>query len=1091
MRNRPPPLLRLSAEKGHSAASPIDDFGNSSTSHHSLTPTRFPSPETSNTTTSNHSPPRPSNIAWSPSLLVPSLSDPPSAARTSTGTRSRSLSSGVPSPSLFPPLNMFKINTRARSPRRATSAMYPSMSDPANNPTSPATSMAVTEPLPRPFSPWGSTDSSTSTSPRASRMHKGFFGKRSGSPTASLTATSAPASSVMAKGSKGFLGRRPRKNSPSYLDPDFDPTTFRKNRTRPAFGAHGQDALYQEYEYLFDDSLEDSVNSEEDLSSHPSDADGNDDEDGYYLLRIKESVDSFSPRISPRTRSPPRSVPMSHRRNTSSGSLSDTPPTPPPKFRRSLVVTTTTPPRSSTTSLEEQGSLTATTVVSTPPTPPPKPTLFLDTECVDPEYVPQVKSTTSEASPPRRPPPPTPDVQDKRFTKRLSKIPNRPTSIPEGLGIINIPSPTLFYSSFIPGASDTWCGIADHATGSPALTNRSYTPRQPAAKTDSYDETIAKSMSVLFDEEPGVGVVPLFSAKDSSSSDLENTIVKETEMTEVTVEEVIAENPGDLSAATENPIECPLNQLETTDSAKKTEEERKIVDKTRDSKDTLPEYSATAEKDTEADTAGETNNRATVILSPITSTTNQGSSSPKTIKNEGDEKPATSAIEKEETPKTDSSYLKAFRGFVKRSGDSDPFIHRMPRFDALQAQRICNHLRSDYPLLASGKKARSGSPDEVVTATVRQREAEEGILTSLWALMALRWMNFGRVVISPGHETLLAASAKRLTRRATTKMDQRATQMLENVSSGIYTGSHERRRVLDLGGAPIADWGWHCAYDYPKAKVYTVTTASRPRQQPEGEEKASRTPDKCRGPQNHRPLVVSKLWKLPFPQNHFDVVSARTLYLALKATVPANSPDNDMDEYDLCLEECLRVLKPGGHLEFSLFDNDIVNAGPLGAKLAAKFSKVLESKGYDAAPTKRWVSRLNRAGFGEIKRSWIFLPMSPPCAKPKVPSKGEMQLPPHESQDLEMVKEEVRRKLKAWEDPNAGGGSVENVSPITGLVGSWIWEKWMMKTEGESDGECDLTTDTIGDVLEEGREKGSGWRCLVGWARKPMFAGEH
>jgi len=311
-------------------------------------------------------------------------------------------------------------------------------------------------------------------------------------------------------------------------------------------------------------------------------------------------------------------------------------------------------------------------------------------------------------------------------------------------------------------------------------------------------------MSVLFDEEPGVGVVPLFSTKDNSS-DRENTGVEETEMTQVAVEEIIAENPGDLSAATENSIEYLLDQLEATDPTKKTEEEKEIVDKAQDSKDVPQAYSVnvTMEKDLETSTAGETSNQATTTLSPAASTTNQGSSSPKTVKSEGDEKPATSTAEKEETPRIDSSYLKAFRGFVKRSGDSDPFIHRMPRFDALQAQRICSQLRNDYPLVASGKKAKSGSLNGVVTATVRQREAEEGILTSLWALMALRWMNFGRVVISPGHETLLAASAKRLTRRATTKMDQRATQMLENVSSGVHLGSHERRRVLDLGGAPI------------------------------------------------------------------------------------------------------------------------------------------------------------------------------------------------------------------------------------------------------------------------------------------------
>lgn len=214
--------------------------------------------------------------------------------------------------------------------------------------------------------------------------------------------------------------------------------------------------------------------------------------------------------------------------------------------------------------------------------------------------------------------------------------------------------------------------------------------------------------------------------------------------------------------------------------------------------------------------------------------------------------------------------------------------------------------------------------------------------------------------------------------------------------------------------------------------------------------------------------------------------------MTLKTTAPFRSPEQNQDEYDLCLEECLRVLKPGGHLEFSLFDNDIMNAGPLASDLSAKFGESLESKGYDPAPTKRWVSRLNRAGFGEIKRTWLFLPMAPPCSKPKVPSKGDMHLPPHESQDLDMVKEEVRRKMEAWEDLGAKKGSLENVSPITGLVGSWVWEKWMLKTSAEAgDGEWQLAVDMVGSVLNEAKERGSGWRCLVGWARKPLHVGQH
>lgn len=300
--------------------------------------------------------------------------------------------------------------------------------------------------------------------------------------------------------------------------------------------------------------------------------------------------------------------------------------------------------------------------------------------------------------------------------------------------------------------------------------------------------------------------------------------------------------------------------------------------------------------------------------------------------------------------------------------------------------------------------------------------------------------------------------------------------------------------IFKVSNDYLADWGWHCAYDYPKAKVYTVTTRAQGKPTVEDSEQQD-TPlsaDKYRGPKNHRHLIVSNLWRLPFPPNHFDVVSARTIYLTLKTTAPFRSPEQTQDEYDLCLEECLRVLKPGGYLEFSLFDNDIINPGPMGSDLSEKFAESLESKGYDPTPTKRWVSRLNRAGFGEIKRTWLFLPMAPPSSKPKVPSKGDIHLPQHESQDLEMVKEEVRRKMEAWEDVGTKKGSLENASPITGLVGSWIWEKWMLKISAEAnDGEWQLAVDTVGQVLSEAKEKGSGWRSLVGWARKPLQVGQH
>ena len=204
------------------------------------------------------------------------------------------------------------------------------------------------------------------------------------------------------------------------------------------------------------------------------------------------------------------------------------------------------------------------------------------------------------------------------------------------------------------------------------------------------------------------------------------------------------------------------------------------------------------------------------------------------------------------------------------------------------------------------------------------------------------------------------------------------------------------------------------------------------------------------------------------------------------------SPLNIMDEYDLCLEECLRVLKPGGYLEFLLLDNDIINPGPLGTDLCGKFTDDLEANAYDPHPTKKWIQRLNKAGYDEIKRAWMFLPMAPQV-KPKPPSKDdeyEVQPPQHQRSgsisSIDIMKEEVRRKLEAWEDLGTTKGSTESVAPVTGLLGSWIWEQWMRKTSAEGGKGSDSRLHSIGSVLDEGRAMKSGWRSMVGWARKPL-----
>ena len=461
--------------------------------------------------------------------------------------------------------------------------------------------------------------------------------------------------------------------------------------------------------------------------------------------------------------------------------------------------------------------------------------------------------------------------------------------------------------------------------------------------------------------------------------------------------------------------------------------------------------------------------------------------------------------ESEERDKPDATYLQLFRQFLKDSGENDVFIQRSDRFDALQMQRICAHRHKEYhvaPLTEVKKGKQVASASKKIK---KQQQVADEMMTSIWAVMSFRWMTFGRLLVSPGHEMLAP---------------KKITEGEVRVSNGALVDK-ARTRILDLGGTPIGmfffffffshdakswligcfsigDWGWHCAYDYPRTQVYTVTGFDESSSAPAGV-----TLEEYEAPTNHSHIAVSHLWRLPFPENYFDVVSARSLFKSLKLSRNARplSPIDSVspasvDEYDLCLEECFRVLKPGGYLEFFIFDNDIVNAGPLGQKLATRFTDELEKNAYDPYPTRKWIQRLNTAGYGDIKRAWLFLPMAPQM-KPKPPNKDEVyevQQPPPPPQQrqrpnsiYDAVKEEVRKKLEAWEDSGTTKGSTENVAPVSGFLGNWVWGNWMLKTiaEAEEDSDWHSAFDEIGSVLDEGRDNQSGWRAMVGWARKP------
>ncbi|MCJ1460047.1 hypothetical protein MMC28_010426 [Mycoblastus sanguinarius] len=403
----------------------------------------------------------------------------------------------------------------------------------------------------------------------------------------------------------------------------------------------------------------------------------------------------------------------------------------------------------------------------------------------------------------------------------------------------------------------------------------------------------------------------------------------------------------------------------------------------------------------------------------------------------------------------ESIYYHAFQHILLDRKRSDAFRHRRTRSDSIQASRMSlphEHLARlqgefritnvDRPapqrpisMMPGKEKAEETAEQKVIARVERERQALEQVNTRMWVIEAAKYLSSGRLLNSPAVNSLVKAPA------------------IGDIENGRVKTPP---RVLDIGGQPDGDWAWHCSREFTHAKVYTASTEHHLMN------------SRIRGPHNHRSAAVTKLWELPYPDNHFNAISARSLFTFLKTEKPIGEA---MDEYDLCLHECLRCLKPGGYLEFFLLDSEVVNAGSRGTAVSVEFGFNLKTRGYDPLPTKSWLGRVRRAGFDDIKRAWTFLPMGTQSKEPPM-------LPETPPPDVSTFGEE---KLEAVQGPV---GSTADAASMSGLVGSWAWEQWMLKLQLEMGQEHLL--EGVGAVLEEGKFTGAGWRCLSGWARKPM-----
>jgi SAM-dependent methyltransferase len=451
--------------------------------------------------------------------------------------------------------------------------------------------------------------------------------------------------------------------------------------------------------------------------------------------------------------------------------------------------------------------------------------------------------------------------------------------------------------------------------------------------------------------------------------------------------------------------------------------------------------------------------------------------SPKSGQTSPDSAPSPSSKPKE------SIFLSAFNhllndpSFKYRSNDT--FIHSSARLELIRAMRIAlpqRHLDSilgQYWLEAPQRPKYSGPFNSNPRATgIFDRSAESlmyeavekeqagmrHIYRGVWETDALRSLYAGRLLASQ-------QVCKRLSNKATVPL-----------TDPKCVGA-KRLRILDLGGTASGSWGWTAAAQWPNVKVYTVITKEQStNQRPAGVAKPT-------GPDNHRTVSVPHLWQLPFKSNHFDVISARSLHMLLRSEpVPGVK---EIDEWDLALRECKRVLKPGGTLDFLVMDSSVARASTLGEKMSVEFGFELKKRGYERDAATKFVAKMEKHGFIGTKRTWMFMPMGKKDEHPDV----EFLAAPRPVSEVSTISKIVRQ-YEHCEAVQGPVGSMGAVADLVGVLGQRMWEEWVVKLRMEAGWARSRLLEGIDEVLQEGKEAGSGWRVCVGFCRKPRQSTE-
>ncbi|KAL2008539.1 hypothetical protein VTN00DRAFT_6733 [Thermoascus crustaceus] len=319
------------------------------------------------------------------------------------------------------------------------------------------------------------------------------------------------------------------------------------------------------------------------------------------------------------------------------------------------------------------------------------------------------------------------------------------------------------------------------------------------------------------------------------------------------------------------------------------------------------------------------------------------------------------------------------------------------------------------------------------------------------SLMASRWLSFGRVLFSPAHN---------------------------------HVNSRDQERILVIDGLGNDDWSFYCALTYPNATVYNLNIGSSP--------SASTHPDGWQPPDNYHVTYHPSI-EDPFPfQKSFFAVCILRFPAACSEVAQSN-----------IISECKRVLRPGGYLEMSILDLDLVSMG----NWTRRAVRMLKERIYLADPNISLRSAsdsiqrlLGRCGFDNLNRCMVRVPVAgiiveSSDSSSSNPSSSAAAATTTAGYSPEMSRKEQRTQHRsASDDGNMSLGDLlsgspsssndESIAKIVTKVGRW-WYTRCYEIPVLPDGDLDRSIWADKKLLRECQKRGTGFRLLIAYAQKP------